>query len=137
MNSRWREPIHLSATLLSGAGGEWHEIVTELDSEISMNSRVHPEFPFFETRIWQKDHIGLALAVLRGSGKREIWLLSFRCTLASPEENERSIRVKTEIQIQNRLAALDLRSRSQIRFMAKTSKAGAIRTGCLQVSKSI
>src|ERR1700745_1134146 len=27
-------------------GGQWHEIGTELESEISVNSRVRPEFPF-------------------------------------------------------------------------------------------
>ena len=135
MNNRWREPIHLSATLLSGSGGEWREIVTELDSEISVNSLVHPEFPFFEIRIWQKDHIGLALAVLWWSGKREIWLLNFSCTLNSSEENQRSIRVKTERQIQNRLTALALRSRSKVGSMAKNRKNGIQRKGSQRLQK--
>ena len=116
MNSRWREPIHTSATLLSGEEGNWREIVAELDSQISLSSRTHPGFPYFEMRIWQKDHDGFALAVLRGSGKREVWLLDFRCTFKSSEENQRAIRMKTEIQIQNRLAALGLKSRSKTGF---------------------
>jgi hypothetical protein len=113
MKSRWREPIHVSATLLSGSEGKWREMVTELDSEISLRSRIHPELPFFEMRIWQKDDDGFALAILRGSGKREVWLLDFRCTSKSSAENERAIWVKTEIQVQYRLAALGLKSRSK------------------------
>lgn len=115
LNSYWREPIHTSATLLSGEEGDWREVVAKLDSEISLSSGVQPEFPFFGMRIWQKAHNGLVLAVLRDSGKREVWLLHFWCVLKSSEQNERSMRVKAEIQIQNRLSEIRSKSRSMSR----------------------
>jgi hypothetical protein len=46
----------------------------------------------FEMRIWQKDDDGLAPAILRCYGKREVWLLDFQCTSKSSAENERAIR---------------------------------------------
>ena len=113
MKNRRREPIHVSATLLSGSEGKWGEMVTELDSEISLRSRTHPELPFFEMRIWQKEDDGFALAILRCFGKREIWLLVFQCNSKWSAENERAIQVKTEIQVQHRLAAIGLKSRSK------------------------
>jgi hypothetical protein len=116
VENRWKEPIHRSASLLSGSESNWVKVVSELDAEIAEVSAIHPNFPFWRLRVWQRSDDGMVLAVVRKFGEREIWLLNFHCCLESSKRNEKAMMTKTELLIRKRLESLRSKSYSKMQI---------------------